>query len=285
MQLIRSADDLPALATLPRLTAGDRVLVASPEFFECADPLRARQQWRALVRAYQALGYPVDVLPGEPLLPRYTFTAHHCLPVPPGLLADSPAAVISIMSSPRRQAELLPSAAALASAGLHLERLDLFAVRSFEGSGDASWHPTRALLFGGLGADPAAFERLSAWMGIPVAILDLVDSRFARLSHCLCPIDGRRALYFPDAFTADGRALIEASWPDAIPVIEAEALNLACNAHCPDGEHVLIQSGCSRTEAALKDADFEVIALDMEAIGGSLSDLKLQYWSQSRGPA
>jgi len=284
VQLIRTASDLPALASLPSIAPGDRILVASPEYFEATQPLEARQQWRALVQAYQALGFPIDVLPGEPLLPHHVFTAHHCLPVPPGLLADGPSAVISIMSSPRRQPELVSVAAALESAGLHLERLDLFAVRSFEGTRDATWHPTRALLFGGLG-DPAAYERLAAWMGIPVVTLDLVDPRFSRLAQCLCPIDGRRALYFPGAFSAEGQALVEAGWPDAIAVSEADALNGACGAHCPDGEHVLIPSGSASTEAALKTAGLQVIPLDVGAIGGSVSDLELQYWSCSRGPA
>lgn len=288
MQLIRSASDLPDLSSLPRIASGDRILVASPEFYECADPLQARQQWRSVVRTLQGIGYPVDVLPAEPLLSDYVFTAQHCLPVPPGLLAEGPAAVISIMSAPRRQAELLPSAEALESAGLHLERLDLFAVRRFEGSGDASWHRARALLFGGIGpqSDAAAYERLSAWMGIPVVVLDLVDPRFDRLAHCLCALDDRRALYFPGAFSADGRTLIQAVYPDAIPVSEADALDLACNAHCPDGRHVLIPAGCPEVEEALNRGGLEVIALDTSAFSrAGVFDLKLQYWSHSRGPA
>ncbi len=298
MSLIRTIADLPDLATLPPISGGDRILVGAPDFFDVeyvinphmagnvgqVDRLRARQQWRALVAVYERLGYPVDVLPGQPFLPDWVFVANQCLPVPPGLLAEGPAAVVSIMASARRQAEIGPYTAALDAAGLHLERLDPYTVGSFEGTGDGSWHPTRAFLFGGVGprTDRAAYERLSAWMGIPVAILDLVDERFYHLDTCLSPLDAQAALYYPGAFTAHGRALIEAVYPQAIPVDEAEAMNMACNAHCPDQRHVIVQAGSPRTEAALRAAGFEVIDLDTSEFlksGGSVFCMKLQYWS------
>ena len=298
MSLIRLASDVPDLASLPPIPRGDRLLMASPEFFDVeyvinphmagnvgnVDRLLARQQWRALLHAYQAIGIAIDVLPGEPFLPDYVFTANQCLPVPPGLLADGPGAVLSIMASALRQAEIAPYRTALTGRGLHVESLDAFAVRSFEGTGDASWHPERALLLGGVGprTSIAAYERISAWLGVPVVILDLGDPRFYHLDTCLCPIDARRALYFPDAFTAAGQALIQAVYPAAIPVSEVEAMNMACNAHSPDGHHVILQAGSPAAEAALEAAGLTVIAVETSEFlksGGSVFCMKLQYWS------
>lgn len=295
--LIRSVSELPDLSTLPPITRGGRMLMAAPEFFDVEyvinphmagnvgniDRLLARQQWRALVRAYEGLGFPVDVLPGEPFLPDWVFTANQALPVPAGLLAGGPAAILSIMASARRQAEIRPYAAALEGRGLHLERLDPYVVRSFEGTGDASWHPERAFLFGGVGprTTVAAYERVTAWLGVPVALLELVDPRFYHLDTCLSPLDATRALVFPDAFTPDGLALIRAVYPDAIYVSELEAMNMACNAHCPDGQHVLIQSGSPATDATLEAAGFTVVGVDTSEFmksGGSVFCMKLQYW-------
>ena len=297
MTPIRLAAQLPELSSLPPIPRGDRILVASPEFFDVeyvinphmaghvgnVDRLLARQQWRELVRVYERLGFAVDVLPGEPFLPDYVFTANQCLPVPPGLLAEGPAAVASIMASARRQAEVRPYIAFLRDRGLHVEQLDPYAVRSFEGTGDASWHPERALLLGGVGprSSEAAYERIAAWLGVPVVTLALTDPRFYHLDTCLSPIDGRRALYFPDAFDADGRAVIEAVYPDAIAVSELEAMNMACNAHSPDGEHVLVQSGCPAAEDALRALGLQVIPVDTSEFvksGGSIFCMKLQYW-------
>lgn len=295
MPLIRTVSGLPDLATLPPITACDSILVASPEFFDvepAVDPRRvapvdrllARQQWRALVRTWMRLGHAVEVLPGAPLLPDHVFTASFCLPVPPGVLAAGPAAVASIMRSARRQGSVRSSNAALEGAGALVEELDAFSVRSFEGAADASWHPNRAFLFGGLGprTDVSAFERLAAWTGVPLAVLALTDARFPQLQTCLAPIDSRRALYFPGAFDVDGRALIDAVYPDAIAVGEEDALNMACNARCPDGAHVLIQSGSARAEAALRDAGLEIIALETSEFmkaGGSVGALGLQFWA------
>ena len=298
MKLIRTVGELPALEDLPRIPRPDRILLSEPEFYdveyvinphmaayvEGVDRLLARQQWLALKSAYEALGDTVEVLPGEPFLPDYVFTANQALPVPPGLLAEGAGAVLSIMASSRRQPEVRPYAAALEARGLHLEHLDPYVVRSFEGTGDGSWHPERALLLGGVGprSSTEAYERLSAWTGVPVVLLELTDPRFYHLDTCLSPIDGTRALYFPGAFTEDGVALIKSVYPEAIPVEEAEAALMVCNGHSPDGKHFLVHPGSPSTFATLEAEGLQVVRLDTSEFlksGGSVFCMKLHYWS------
>ena len=118
--------------------------------------------------------------------------------------------------------------------------------------------------------------------GVPVALLELTDPRFYHLDTCLSPIDGRCALYFPGAFTEQGVQLIEAIYPEAIPVQEAEACNMVCNGHCPDGQHFLVHPGSPSATAALEQRGIEVVALDTSEFlksGGSVFCMKLHYWA------
>ena len=54
--------------------------------------------------------------------------------------------------------------------------------------------------------------------------LELVNPRFYHLDTCFCPLAPGEAIYFPDAFDAYGRRVLEAHVPKLMPVAEAEAL-------------------------------------------------------------
>ena len=297
MTLIRRLDDLVDPTSLPAVPRPDRILMAEPEFFDVeyvinphmagnvgqVDRLLARQQWRALRETYRRLGQHVDVLPGEPFLPDYVFTANQALPVPPGFLSERPGAILSIMRSARRQAEIRPYAAGLDALGVQLEQLDPYEVRNVEGTGDGSWYPGRALLLAGVGprSDETAWVRVSAFTGVPIVVLQLVDPRFYHLDTCLAPIDERCALYYPGAFTAEGCALIEALYPEAIAVGEAEAVNMVCNGHSPDGKNFIVEPGAPSATLALRErgvAVHEVETSEFRKSGGSVFCMKLHFW-------
>ena len=85
----------------------------------------------------------------------------------------------------------------------------------------------------------------------------------------------------PEAFTPDGRALIETLFERAIAAPEDEARRgFACNALCPDGRHVLIQRGNTVTNSRLEAAGLEVLELDTGEFmksGGSVFCMKLLH--------
>jgi N-dimethylarginine dimethylaminohydrolase len=62
--------------------------------------------------------------------------------------------------------------------------------------------------------------------------LGLVDPRFYHLDTCFCPLSNGDVMYYPPAFDAASRALIETHYPIAkrIVVDEVDALRFACNA-------------------------------------------------------
>jgi N-dimethylarginine dimethylaminohydrolase len=92
---------------------------------------------------------------------------------------------------------------------------------------------------------------LSGALGIEVLALNLVDPRFYHLDTCFCPLDGGSLMYFPAAFDAASRAVIESRVPAnrRIAIGEADAVNFACNAVNIDRQIVLNRASPSLVQA------------------------------------
>jgi len=284
------------LDALPAIPRPGRVLLASPEHFRVeyvinphmagnvgdVDPARAIAQWEALKATYETIGTEVTVVAGAPGLPDMVFCANQTLPyLTPG---GERGAVMSRMHAPQRKLEVDHFARYFRGEGYEVHALDDDLPGDFEGMGDALWHPGRYLLWGGYGyrTDRQVYDRLAASLGFPVVALELTDPEFYHLDTCLCPLDEETALYFPGAFTDDGIAAIRRHFRRVIEAPEDEARQLfACNAHSPDGEHVLIQEGCTVTVDLLRAAGYTVVELDTGEFlksGGSVFCMKLMYW-------
>ncbi len=289
-------DDLPALDALPTIPRPNRVLLTTPTHFRVAyvinphmegnvgsvDAAEARREWDRLREAYSDVGIEVNVLEGAPDLPDMVFCANQSLPYQtPG---GERGVVISRMHAAQRKPEVGHYATFFADQGYEVQHLDADLPGDFEGMGDAIWHPGRYLLWGGHGyrTDLEVYERLSSALGFPVCALRLTDPDFYHLDTCLCPLDEQTALLYPGAFDDDGLALIRAFFPRVLEAPEDEARTLfACNAHSPDGEHVLIQRGCTETVAQLREAGFTPVEVETGEFlksGGSVFCMKLMYW-------
>ena len=284
---------LSAYAPLPRPA---RVLMTTPDHFRVdyvinphleghigtVDSDRARQQWDALRAAYERLGFGVSTVDGAEGQPDMVFCANQTLPA---LSADGRrVAVMSRMHAPERAGEVDAYARFFASEGYDVHPLDADVPGTFEGMGDALWHPGRRLLWGGYGfrTDRGVYDRLESTLGVAVQPLALHDPDFYHLDTCLCPLDERTALVFPGAFTPGDMATLRAHFERVIEAPEAEARRLfACNAHSPDGETVLIQRGCTETNALLESAGYRVVELETDEYlksGGSVFCMKLMFW-------
>ncbi|MDX1420062.1 MAG: arginine deiminase-related protein [Rubricoccaceae bacterium] len=284
------------LASLPAIPRPGRVLLTTPAHFRVAyvinphmagnvgtvDPERARAQWEALRDAYERLGVTVRVMEGVEGLPDMVFCANQTLPYhAPG---GARGVVLSRMHAEQRKPEVLHYARFFEAEGYDVRGLDPDLPGDFEGMGDALWHPGRYLLWGGYGyrTSRVVYERFAEKLGIPVLPLSLQDPDFYHLDTCLCPLDEATALYYPGAFDDEGRALLKAHFETLIEAPEDEARRLfACNAHSPDGRHVLIQRGCEATNRALQGAGYEVVELDTDEFlksGGSVFCMKLMFW-------
>ena len=62
-----------------------------------------------------------------------------------------------------------------------------------------------------------------------------------------------------------------------VPIDEAAGL-LACNGHCPDQKHFIVQAGATQTCTLVRELGFEVIEVDTSEFlksGGSVYCMKL----------
>ena len=100
--------------------------------------------------------------------------------------------------------------------------------------------------------------------------LELVNPYFYHLDTCFCPLAPGEALYYPDAFDAYGRRVIENHIPHLIAANEAEAHRFGCNAVVV-GKTVVLNTGC------------EKLAADLQALG--LPAGRRWSWTSSSSPA
>jgi N-dimethylarginine dimethylaminohydrolase len=105
-----------------------------------------------------------------------------------------------------------------------------------------------------------------------------VDDRYYHLDTCFCPLRPAMALWHPPAFDEYARAALRAAIPELIEVDAAEAARFACNAVVL-GEHVVLNEGCPRLEAALAASGFQTHPTPLDQFikaGGSAKCLTLR---------
>lgn len=284
------------LNELQKMTLPKKVLLVDPAWFDVEyvinphmeghigeiDKGRARQEWQGLKEAYERLGMEVNVLAGKKGLPDMVFCANQSLPCLDE--EGNRIAVMSRMYAPQRRGEVPIVERWLQKSGYRTLDPDLNADESFEGMGDAIWHPGRRLLWGGYGyrTSGAVYSQLAEMLNVPVMLLELTDEKFYHLDTCMCLLNESTVMIWPGAFTEDGLELIRSFFDTVIEVNRDEAENLlAVNAASPDGKHVLIQSGCTDANQKLRRAGFTVLEFDTDEFlksGGSVFCMKLFYW-------
>ena len=93
-----------------------------------------------------------------------------------------------------------------------------------------------------------------------------------------CPLAAGEAIYFPAAFDAYGRKVLETHVPRLLPVEEAEALRFGCNAVVV-GNTVVVNTGCERLAAGLRQWGYDTRAVELDEFlkaGGSAKCLTLR---------
>ena len=284
------------LDELQKMPHPTKVLMVDPAWFDVEyvinphmkghigqiDKERARWQWQGLKEAYERLGMEVNVLDGVKGLPDMVFCANQSLPCLDE--EGNKIAVMSRMHAPQRRDEVPIVENWLQSAGYRTLYPDLNTDESFEGMGDAIWHPGRRMLWGGYGyrTSGTVYSRLADMLNVPVMLLELTDEKFYHLDTCMCLLNENTVMFWPGAFTEEGLELIRTFFDTVIEVNKEEAEKLlAANAVSPDGKHVLIQRGCTDTNQKLKRAGFTVLEVDTDEFlksGGSVFCMKLFYW-------
>ncbi len=283
-----------SVGDLPKMSLPGRVALATPTHYDVqcvinphmtrhvgnVDRARARRQWETLRDAYRKLGLDVCAAPGVEGLYDMVFTANAAAPF---LAPDNtPGVVMSRMATESRYDETPHLERFFREQGCDARHLPEGIL--FEGGGDAIWHPGRRLVWGGYGqrTDRAAHDALASMLNAPVIPIRLDDEAFYHLDTSFCALDERTAMICPAALRDEDIAIIRKLFERVLEVPEDEAREqLACNAHCPDGRHVLLQQGAAQTMQRLREAGFEPIGIDVGEFlksGAAVYCMKLTFW-------
>ncbi|MBI3409906.1 MAG: amidinotransferase [Planctomycetes bacterium] len=259
-----------------------RILMCPPDFYGIeyeinpwmsrsrgSTPERAHQQWRNLHDALVKLGVKIELMQPQKGLPDLVFTANAGLMFGRRFFSSRFRHEVRARETPFFDAwfadheftvEHLPE-------GMY-----------FEGAGDALF--CGRTLFAGyrIRSDAAGHQHLGKTFKRMVLPLELVDPRFYHLDTCFCPLAPDEAIYFPPAFDAYGRKVIESHIPRLLEVEEPEAVRFACNAVVV-GKTVILNTGSDRLAAGLKKWGYQCVFVELDEFikaGGSAKCLTLR---------
>ena len=240
----------------------------------------AYQQWQALVNVYRELGLETKVFEAKSACPDMVFCANQSFPYLDE--QSNPAALLCNMANDQRQEEVESIAQSLREEGIRLQPLPKREPTSlFEGMGDALWVPGRRFVLGGFGfrTHKDIYRYIHEIIDAPITLFDLRQPKFYHLDTCLSILDENSVLACKEAFLEEDWQLISTLFSQVIevPMEEADSPGFACNAHCPDTKHVILQAGNPVTEEKLKNANFTPIPVETGEFiksGGSVFCMK-----------
>ena len=267
MTLLDTRPDTSTRRATPR-----HYLMCRPDHFEVSyainpwmdpaaavDRALAVRQWEALRQAYLDLGHRVDTVAPEPGLPDMVFAAN-------GGLVVGGRALGARFTYAERAAEGPAYLAWLAGAGL---RDAVEPVHVNEGEGDflvVGDGRSQVVLAGtGFRTAPGAHAEVQEHFGVPVVSLQLVDPRYYHLDTALAVLDDRTVAYYPGAFSAGSRAVLERLFPDAVLASAEDAAVLGLNA-VSDGRHVVLPTVAERLAEQLRARGFEPVGVDLSEL-------------------
>ncbi|MBY0228087.1 MAG: amidinotransferase, partial [Gemmataceae bacterium] len=127
-------------------------------------------------------------------------------------------------------------------------------------------------------SDVHGHQHLGQALGCQVLPLELVNPYFYHLDTCFCPLAPGEAIWFPDAFDAYGKRVIEAHVPTLVAATEKEAQRFGCNAVVV-GKTVVMNTGCDQMAADLAVLGYATAAVELDEFiksGGSAKCLTLR---------
>ncbi|WP_091801905.1 dimethylargininase [Prauserella marina] len=199
------------------------------------DTDRAMAQWTALRDLYLSLGHTVDVVEPQPGLPDMVFAANSATVLDGRVLGAR-------FRARQRAAEAEHFRRWFVENGYR----DVTMPRRInEAEGDFAW--TGSLLLAGTGfrTDREAHAEAQETLGAAVVSLRLVDPRYYHLDTALFVLTEATetvpasVVYYPDAFSAGSRRVLERLFPGAVLAEEADAACFGCNG-VSDGRNVVL---------------------------------------------
>jgi N-dimethylarginine dimethylaminohydrolase len=259
-----------------------RILMCSPDYFGIeyeinpwmskqrgSSPERANSQWRKLYETLLSLGVAVELMTPQPGLPDLVFTANAGLVFHRRFFSSRFRHEVRARETPHFDAWF-------SSHGFQVEKLPEGTF--FEGAGDALFCG-RSLVAGyRIRSDVLGHQYLGQVLHRQVLPVELVNPYFYHLDTCFCPLAPGEALYYPEAFDAYGRRVLEAHIPKLLAATEADAHRFGCNAVVV-GRTVVLNAGCERLAGDLQAWGYTTAAVELDEFiksGGSAKCLTLR---------
>ena len=214
----------------------------------------AVQQWTRLRDVYLDLGHTVELIEPIPGLPDMVYAA------------NGATVVDGVVYSARfRYDERGPEGPAYQKWFADRGYVTHTAAATNEGEGDLLVVGDLVLAGTGFRTDRAAHAELQELVGRPVVSLELVDPHYYHLDTALAvlssdPADPQIA-YFPPAFSAGSRAVLQQLFPDAVEATERDAVALGLNA-VSDGYNVVVAPGAVDLADAIRERGYNPIPVD-----------------------
>jgi N-dimethylarginine dimethylaminohydrolase len=186
------------------------------------DPQLAQEQWQHLVANLQQAGATVELLQPVAALPDMVFTADIGL-------VDQRRFITSRFHHSERQPEVQHGVDWFHSRNYEVIELPQEAETSMESSDIC---PFRDFLFAGYGFRTtfAAHKALARLCQRKLLSIEFVDPRLYHLDLSFCPLDDRRAMIAPCAWSRRSCALLKSLVPEPLVLDLSEALTFCANA-------------------------------------------------------
>jgi N-dimethylarginine dimethylaminohydrolase len=232
-------------------------------------PERARAQWQKLHDTLGGLGVQVERMAPQRGLPDLVFTANAGLMYESRFFSSRFRHEVRARESPHFDAWF-------AAHGFTVEHLPEGVY--FEGAGDALF--CGRTLFAGyrIRSDVQGHQYLARVLHCHVLPVELVNTYFYHLDTCFCPLASGEALWYPAAFDAYGRRVLQAHIPHLLAANEHDAGRFGCNAIVV-GKNVVLNAGCERLATDLRERGYNPVAVELDEFiksGGSAKCLTLR---------
>jgi N-dimethylarginine dimethylaminohydrolase len=255
------------------LAWGHRYLMTEPNHFRVdyainpfmhladqPDPLRARQQWLALVAAIEAAGGTVEVMAQLPEAPDMVYAMNLGLPLvePDG----SRRVVLSHMRHPQRRMETPAAEEWFAAHGYRTERIGRDGVGAHLEAGDAFAFRGELVVGHGPRTEELALKHLAGDLGVSVRGVRIVHPGMYHMDLGFCPLDDTRAMVCPAAYDTAGAAALLELVPEPLVLTEAEALTFCANSIVL-GRTIVMPACPDRVRGQLEEWGFDVVVVDV----------------------
>lgn len=265
------------------------ILMCPPTYFEVAyeinawmhvgtviDVELAKRQWQALYDTYQDLGYKVELIEPVRGLPDMVFAANGALVIEGKVFSTHFGE-----HAAERQGETPAYEAWFRENGF----TNIYQPKHpSEGEGDILYGAGCDTIFAGYGqrrSSKTSHPELAEFFGKEVVSMHLVDPFFYHLDTAMSPIDNDTVMYYPGAFTEEGRAELEKRFKNKIYATREDAMGFGLNT-VSDGENVVLSEAATDLIQQLKDRGYNPIGRDMTEFrksGGAVKccSLELRY--------